>query len=141
MTPENCPNPLYGILPPNLLLPFAGKYVRIKRSHAIFDKDHSQTRVKIAFAQFLLVCPTDTIKKVIINTHVDDGGVIHTWQLKYDEVLHKLNQRYPGTIDESVMDRYLGRGFHFNSEAGALTASMLHTVMKLLANASTETLP
>ena len=44
----------------------------------------------------------------------------HTWQLKYDEVLHKLNQRYPGTIDESVMDRYLGMGFHFNSETGAL---------------------
>ena len=128
LTPENCPNPLYGILPPDLPLPFAGKYVRIKRG-VYGDR-----------CKFLLVCPTDTIKKVIINTHVDDGGVIHTWQLKYDEVLHKLNQRYPGTIDESVMDRYLGMGFHFNSETGALTASMLHSVMKLLATASTETL-
>ena len=129
LTPENCPNPLYGILPTDLPLPFAGKYVRIKRG-VYGDR-----------CKFLLVCPTDTIKKVIINTHVDDGGVIHTWQLKYDEILHKLNQRYPGTIDESVMDRYLGMGFHFNSETGALTASMLHSVIKLLATASTETLP
>ena len=39
------------------------------------------------------------------------------------------------------MNRYLGMGFHFNSETDALTASMLHTVMKLLVTASTETLP
>ena len=154
LTPTNCPNPLYGILPPDLPAPFANKYVHIKRgvygakvSNAIFDKDHSETLVKIGFQQFigdrckfLLVCPTDPILKIIINTHVDDGGVILTWRTKYDEVLYKLNQRYPGTLDESTMDRYLGMGFHFNSQTGALTATMLHSVTKLLATACTEAL-
>ena len=155
LTPENCPNPLFGILPPDLPPPFAGRYVRIKRgvygakmSNAIFDKDHSDTLIKIGFqpfigdrCKFLLVCPTDTIKKIIINTHVDDGGVIHTWRLMYDEVLYKLNQRYPGTIDESEMNRYLGMGFFLHPKTGALTASMLQSVTKLLATACTETLP
>ena len=38
------------------------------------------------------------------------------------------------------MDRYLGMGFHFDSQTGALTATMLHSVTKLLATACTDSL-
>jgi len=60
----------------------------------IFDDDHTATILSIDYSQFEgdprkfhIVCLTDPTKFVIINTHVDDGGVIHTWQAKYDETL------------------------------------------------------
>ena len=78
---------------------------------------------------------------VIINTHVDDGGVILTWPSKYAETLQVLGKRYPGTLDESAMDRYLGMGFAYNEDTGAMTASMYHSVMKILASCRTDSLP
>jgi len=78
---------------------------------------------------------------VIINTHVDDGGAILTWRSKYDETLRALSNRYPGTLDSSSMDRYLGMGFSHNSETGTMTASMYHSVLKVLATFCTSSLP
>jgi hypothetical protein len=39
------------------------------------------------------------------------------------------------------MDRYLGIGFYFDPVTGALTASMLHAVLKILATCCTDSLP
>ena len=78
---------------------------------------------------------------IIINTHVDDGGAILTWRSKYDETLGALSNRYPGTLDSSPMDRYLGMGFSYNSKTGAMTASMYHPVLKVLATFCTSSLP
>jgi len=39
------------------------------------------------------------------------------------------------------MDRYFGIGFHFDPVTGALTASMLHAVLKILATCCTDSLP
>jgi hypothetical protein len=39
------------------------------------------------------------------------------------------------------MDRYLGMGFSYNSETGAMTASMYHSVLKVLATFCTSSLP
>ena len=39
------------------------------------------------------------------------------------------------------MDRYLGMGFDYNSTKGALTASMYHSVLKILATFCTASLP
>ena len=83
--------------------------------NAIFDKGHAEILVPMGFwrqqfvgdsREFLTVCPNDKIKKIIIYTHVGDDGVILTWRAMYDEVLLKWIKRYPGTIDEFVMDRY-----------------------------------
>ena len=117
-------------------------------SNKIFDEDHTATLLFMGYEQsncdprkFQITCPTNPILKVIINTHVDDGGVILTWRAKYDETLSVLNKRYPGTLDESPMDRYLGMGFEYNTTTGALTASMYHSVLKILATFCTASLP
>jgi hypothetical protein len=78
---------------------------------------------------------------VIINTHVDDGGAILTWRSKYDSILRALSDRYPGTLYSSAMDRYLGMGFSYNYDTGAMTASMYHSVLKILATFQTSSLP
>jgi hypothetical protein len=39
------------------------------------------------------------------------------------------------------MNRYLGMGFSYNSETGAMTASMYHSVLKVLATFCTSSLP
>ena len=39
------------------------------------------------------------------------------------------------------MDRYLGMGFSYNSDTGAMTASMYHSVLKVLATFCTSSLP
>ena len=39
------------------------------------------------------------------------------------------------------MDRYLGMSFSYNPDTGAMTASMYHSVLKLLATFSTSSLP
>ena len=44
--------------------------------------------------------------------------------LSWDEKIFKLNKRYPGVLDESTMNRYLGLAF--NPVTGALTSSMIH---------------
>ena len=149
------PFPYYGRLPSDLPPPYCNTYVRVERciygarvSNKIFDDDHTATILSIGYSQFegdprkfRIVCPTDPTKFVIINTHVDDGGVIHTWQAKYDETLRVLGNRYPGTLDETEMDRYLGMGFHYNPITGALTASMYHSIVKALATFRTDSLP
>jgi len=141
------PFPYYGRLPSDLPPPYCNAYVRVLRciygaraSNKIFDNDHTATILSLGYFQFegdlrkfRIVCPTDPTKFVIINTHVDDGGVILTWQTKYTETLRALSDRYPGTFDESVMDRYLGMGFHYNSTTGALIVSMYHSIVKALA--------
>jgi hypothetical protein len=155
LTPENCPRPHYGRLPDDLPAPYGGQYVKMLRgvygarvSNKIFDEDHTATLLSMGYEQsncdprkFQITCPTNPILKVIINTHVDDGGVILTWRAKYDETLSVLNKRYPGTLDESPMDRYLGMGFEYNPTTGALTASMYHSVLKILATFCTASLP
>jgi len=72
---------------------------------------------------------------------VDDGGAILTWRSKYDETLRALSDRYPGTLDSSAMDRYLGMGFRYNPDTGAMTASMKHSVIKILETFLTSDLP
>ena len=74
-------------------------------------------------SSFKITCPKDPTTFVIINTHVDDGGAILTWRSMYDKTLRALSDRYPGTLDSSAMDRYLGMGFDYNSSTGAMTAS------------------
>ena len=43
-------------------------------------------------------------------THIDDGTAVLTCRAFRDETIFKLNKRYPGTLDESTMDRYLSIG-------------------------------
>ena len=155
LTPENCPRPLYGRLPSDLPPDFKDRYVKFNKgiygtkvANRIFDLDHTATLRSMGYEtfigderKFLWTCPSNPILKVIINTHVDDGGVILTCKRKYEETLHYLNLRYPGDLDVSSMNRYLGMGFDFNPRTGSLTVSMLHSVLKLLATCCTETLP
>jgi len=119
-------------------------------SNKIFDEDHTRLLFSLGYSQFegdirkfKITCPHDPTTFVIINTHVhvDDGGAVHTWQSKYDETLRALSARYPGTLDSSTMDRYLGMGFDYNPETGGLTASMYHSVVKILTNFRTDSLP
>jgi len=149
------PSSYYGRLPPDLPEPYCNAYVEIKRciygarvSNKIFDEDHTATILSIGYSQFegdprkfRIVCPSDPTVFVIINTHVDDGGVIHTWPTKYAETLEILSNRYPGTLDETKMDRYLGMGFSYNEDTGAMTCSMYHAVAKILASCRTDSLP
>jgi hypothetical protein len=39
------------------------------------------------------------------------------------------------------MDRYLGMGFSYNEDTGAMTCSMYHAVVKILASCRTDSLP
>ena len=48
---------------------------------------------------------------------------------------------HPGTLDSSAMDRYLGMGFSYNPDTGAMTASMKHSVIKILETFLTSDLP
>ena len=64
-----------------------------------------------------------------------------TWRSKYEETLQALRNRYPVTLDSSPMDRYLGMGFSYNPAIGSLTASMLHSVLKVLTTFCTDSLP
>jgi hypothetical protein len=149
------PVPFYGRLPSDLPEPYGGSYVKIIRciygarvSNKIFDDDHTQLLLSLGYVQFeadlrkfKITCPTDPTVFVIINTHVDDGGAILTWRSKYDETLQALRDRYPGTLDSSAMDRYLGMGFSYNPDTGAMTASMKHSVIKILETFLTSDLP
>ena len=145
----------YGRLSGDLGAPYANAYVQILRciygarvSNKIFDDDHAQLLLSLGYTQFegdlrkfKITCPIDPNVFVIINTHVDDGGAILTWRSKYDETLQALSDRYPGTLDSSPMDRYLGMGFSYNPDTGAMTASMYHSVLKVLATFCTSSLP
>ena len=51
---------------------------------------------------------------------------------KYDENLQALRNRYPGSLDSTTMDRYLGMVFLYNSDTGVMTASMYHSIVKIL---------
>jgi hypothetical protein len=149
------PVPFYGRLPSDLPEPYGSSYVKIIRciygarvSNKIFDDDHTQLLLSLGYVQFVgdlrkfkITCPTDPTVFVIINTHVDDGGAILTWRSKYDETLQALSDRYPGTLDSSAMDRYLGMGFSYNPDTGAMTASMKHSVIKILETFLTSDLP
>ena len=55
---------------------------------------------------------------------MDDDDAVLTWQSKYEETLQALRNRYPGELDSTPMDRYLGMGFSYNPDTGAMTASM-----------------
>ena len=145
----------YGRLPPDVRPPYGGAYVKILRciygarvSNKIFDDDHTQLLLSLGYVQFegdlrkfKITCPTDSTIFVIINTHVDDGGAILTWRSMYDKTLRALSDRYPGTLDSSAMDRYLGMGFSYNPDTGAMTASMKHSVIKILETFLTSDLP
>jgi hypothetical protein len=72
--------------------------------------------------KFKIACPKDPNVFVIINTHVDHGGAILTLRSKYDETLQVLRDRYPGSLDSTTMDRYLGMGFSYNSDTGVQQA-------------------
>jgi hypothetical protein len=149
------PVPFYGRLPSDLPAPYGSSYVKILRciygarvSNKIFDDDHTQLLLSLGYVQFegdlrkfKITCHTDPTIFVIINTHVDDGGAILTWRSKYDETLLALSDRYPGTLDSYAMDRYLGKGFHYNPDTGAMTASMKHSVIKILETILTSDLP
>ena len=90
--PRPLPFSYYGRLPPDIPEPYCNAYVEIKSciygaqmSNKIFDDDHTFTILSIGYSQFegdprkfRIVCPSDPTVFVIINTHVDDGGVIHT---------------------------------------------------------------
>ena len=91
--------------------------------------------------KFKITCPTDPTTFAIINTHIDDGDALLTWRSKYEETLQALRNRYPVTLDSSPMDRYLGMGFSYNPAIGSLTASMLHSVLKVLSTFCTDSLP
>ena len=60
---------------------------------------------------------------------------------KYDENLQALRNRYPGTLDSTTMDRYLGMGSSCNSSTGAMTASMYHSIVKIQATFRASSLP
>jgi len=149
------PVPFYGRLPSDLPEPYGGSYVKIIRciygarvSNKIFDDDHTALLLSLGYVQFegdlrkfKITCPTDPTVFVIINTHVDDGGAILTWRSKYDETLRALSDRYPGTLDSSAMDRYLGMGFSYDPDTGAMTASMKHSVIKILETFCASDLP
>jgi hypothetical protein len=149
------PEPAYGCLPLDVRYPYGGAYVKILRciygariSNKIFDEDHTKLLLSLGYAQFdgdlrkfKITCATDPASFVIINTHVDDGGAILTWRSMYDRTLRALSDRYPGTLDSSAMDRYLGMGFSYNTNTGAMTASMYHSIVKLLATFQTSSLP
>ena len=77
---------------------------------------HFDSQFKCNPRNFRIVCPSDPTVFVIINTHVDDGGVIHTSPAKYAETFEILSKRYPRILDESKMDRYLGMGFSINED-------------------------
>jgi len=155
LTEENCPRPLYGKLPSDLPPPYNDRFVKLQRgvygtrvANRIFDQDHTAFLLSLGYVnfvadprKFLHVNKEDTRLKILINTHVDDGGAVFTDKAKWLETLHYLDLRYPGGLDVSPMDRYLGMGFKFNPETGALTVSMLHSILKILATCSTETLP
>ena len=55
--------------------------------------------------------------------------------------LQALRNRYPGTLDSTTMDRYLGMGFSYNSSTGAMTASIYHSIVKILATFRASSLP
>jgi len=117
-------------------------------SNKIFDDDHTATILSIGYSQFegdprkfRIICSSEPTVFVIINIHVDDGGVIHTWPSKYAETLEILSKRYPGTLDETTMDRYLGMGFSYYEDTEAMTCSMYHAVVKILASCRTDSLP
>ena len=117
-------------------------------SNRIFDEDHTQLLLSLGYLQFegdprkfKITCPKDPNRFVIINTHVDDGGAILTWRSKYDSTLRAFSELYPGTLDSTAMDRYLGMSFSYNPDTGAMTASMYHSVLKLLVTFSTSSLP
>ncbi len=120
---DHCPPPITVVF----LRIFQRLLQRLRRNQAlsnkIFDEDHTATILSIGYSQFegdprkfRIVCPSDPTVFVIINTHVDDGGVIHTWPTKYAETLEILSNRYPGTLDETKIDRYLGMGFTEDTE-------------------------
>ena len=52
-----------------------------------------------------------------------------------------MKEHYPGTLDSTPMDRYLGMGFSYNPATGALTASKLHSVLKVLNTFCTDSFP
>jgi len=91
--------------------------------------------------KFKITCPNDPNIFVILNTHVDDGGAVLTWRSKYEDTLQALRNRYPGELDSTPMDRYLGMGFSYNPDTGAMTASMYHSIVKLLATFRASSLP
>jgi hypothetical protein len=99
------------------------------------------TPLSRSFVVSTITCPNDSNVFVILNTHVDDGGAVLTWRSKYDETLQALRNRYPGTLDSTTMDRYLGMGFSYNSNTGAMTASMHHSIVKILATFRASSLP
>ena len=82
--------------------------------HAVQPAIHS------ALTKMFIACKAlhfdSQFKCDIINTHVDDGGVIHTSPAKYAETFEILSKRYPRILDESKMDRYLGMGFSINED-------------------------
>jgi len=96
---------------------------------------------RLLLRKFKITYPNNSNIFVILNTHVDDGGAVLTWRPKYDETLQALRNRYPGTLDSTTMDRYLGMGFSFNSSTGVTTASMYHSVVKILATFRASSLP
>ena len=140
----SAPRPLPWPTPQRQDPPLGSSYVKILRciygarvSNKIFDDDHTQLLLSLGYVQFegdlrkfKFTCPTNPTVFVIINTH--GGGAILTWRSKYDETLQALSDRYPGTLDSSAMDRYLGMGFSYHPDTGAMTASMKHSVIKIL---------
>ena len=149
------PTPCYGRLPPDLPEPYGNSFVKVLRciygariSNKIFDEDHTQLLLSLGYTQFesdlrkfKITCPNNPNVFVILNTHVDDGGAVLTWRSKYEETLQALRNRYPGELDSTPMDRYLGMGFSYNPDTGAMTASMYHSIVKLLATFRASSLP
>jgi len=137
------------------LLPTPCSFVKVLRciygariSNKIFDEDHTQLLLSLGYVQFegdlrkfKITCPNDSNVFVILNTHVDDGSAVLTWRSKYDETLQALRNCYPGALDSTTMDRYLGMGFSYNSNIGAMTASMFHSIVKILATFRASSLP
>ncbi len=109
----------------NLNLPFAASLLislilcciyGARISNKIFDEDHTKLLLSLDLRSESL--RSDPTVFVIINTHVDYGGAIFTWRSMYDKTLRALSDHYPGTLDSSAMDRYLGMGFGYKSSTG-----------------------
>ena len=156
--PDLSLHPSYGVLPPDLPIPYAGRLVKFNAhiygtpsANEAFFKDHDCTLKSLGFTSCILdPCKyikidssfTTYKKFCIISTHVDDGGSIGTDIEGYYWTIAKLNERYGkyGLLDESIMNGYLGMNFHLHT-SGAITADLSEFITTFLAKCNLDRLP
>ena len=145
--------PCYGKTPKDIGAPYANQYVKFNRciygtpqANAKFFADHDYTLKQLGYTTCELdVCKyrhIDNITNllVIINTHVDDGGVVGTDRAYYELTLNALRKRY-GDIVESIMTGYLGVNMNLDSTTGKLKCDVAVYIEHFLSLCNVQDLP